>query len=44
MIAPRWVSTPTQSIALADVVRYLVAVRGIPTRWGKASTSAGLRS
>jgi len=26
MIAPRWVSTRTQPIALADVVRYLVAV------------------
>jgi uncharacterized protein YbjT (DUF2867 family) len=26
MIAPRWVSTPTQPIALADVVGYLVAV------------------
>jgi uncharacterized protein YbjT (DUF2867 family) len=28
MIAPRWVSTPTQPIALADVVRYLVGVAG----------------
>jgi uncharacterized protein YbjT (DUF2867 family) len=28
MIAPRWVSTPTQPIALADTVRYLAAVAG----------------
>ncbi len=30
MIAPRWVSTPTQPIALADVVRYLVGVARMP--------------
>ncbi len=28
MVAPRWVSTPTQPIALADVVRYLTGVAG----------------
>jgi uncharacterized protein YbjT (DUF2867 family) len=28
MVAPRWVSTPTQPIALADTVRYLAAVAG----------------
>ena len=28
MVAPRWVSTPTQPIALSDVVRYLAAVAG----------------
>jgi uncharacterized protein YbjT (DUF2867 family) len=28
MVAPRWVSTPTQPIALADVVRYLAGVKG----------------
>ena len=28
MVAPRWVSTPTQPIALADSVRYLAAVAG----------------
>jgi uncharacterized protein YbjT (DUF2867 family) len=28
MIAPRWVSTPTQPIALADTVRYLAGVAG----------------
>jgi uncharacterized protein YbjT (DUF2867 family) len=30
MIAPRWVATPTQPIALADVVRYLVGVARLP--------------
>ncbi len=28
MVAPRWVSTPTQPIAIADVVRYLAGVAG----------------
>jgi uncharacterized protein YbjT (DUF2867 family) len=28
MVAPRWVSTPTQPIALADTVRYLAGVAG----------------
>ena len=28
MITPRWVSTPTQPIALADVARYLAGVAG----------------
>jgi uncharacterized protein YbjT (DUF2867 family) len=28
MVAPRWVSTPTQPIALADTVRYLAAIAG----------------
>ena len=28
MIVPRWVSTPTQPIALDDVIRYLVGVAG----------------
>jgi len=28
MIAPRWASSPTQPIALSDVVRYLVGVAG----------------
>ena len=28
MIAPRWVSTPTQPIALVDVVGYLAGVAG----------------
>ena len=28
MVAPRWISSPTQPIALADVVRYLAGVAG----------------
>jgi uncharacterized protein YbjT (DUF2867 family) len=34
MIAPRWVSTPTQPIALDDIVRYLVGVAGRPEALG----------
>ena len=34
MIAPRWVSTRTQPIALADVVRYLVGVLDAPAAEG----------
>ena len=34
MIAPRWVTTPTQPIALADVVRYLVGVTRLPDALG----------
>ena len=30
MIAPKWVAVPTQPIALADVVRYLVGVARMP--------------
>ena len=28
MVAPRWLSTPTQPIALDDMIRYLVGVGG----------------
>jgi uncharacterized protein YbjT (DUF2867 family) len=28
MVAPRWISSPTQPIALADIVRYLAGVAG----------------
>jgi uncharacterized protein YbjT (DUF2867 family) len=34
MIAPRWISTPTQPIALADVVTYLKGVAGLPEATG----------
>jgi uncharacterized protein YbjT (DUF2867 family) len=34
MIAPKWVSTPTQPIALADTVGYLVDVAGHPEALG----------
>jgi uncharacterized protein YbjT (DUF2867 family) len=40
MVAPRWIATPTQPIALADVVRYLVGVAGNPPALG-ASFDAG---
>jgi uncharacterized protein YbjT (DUF2867 family) len=30
MLAPSWLSTPTQAIAIADVVRYLVQAPRIP--------------
>lgn len=41
MIAPRWVSTPTQPIALADVVRYLVAVARHPGAIGESFDVGG---
>ena len=44
MVAPRWVSTRTQPIALTDVVAYLAGVCGLePARSGSATTSAGRR-
>ena len=41
MIAPRWVSTRTQPIALADVVRYLVGVLEAPESAGKVYEIGG---
>ena len=41
MIAPRWVSTPTQPIALADAVRYLVGVAGLPEALGESFDIGG---
>jgi len=41
MIAPRWVSSPTQPIALADIVRYLVAVRRHPDAIGQSFDVGG---
>ena len=35
MIAPKWVATPTQPIALADVVRYLAGVARLPAALGQ---------
>jgi uncharacterized protein YbjT (DUF2867 family) len=35
MIAPKWVATPTQPIALADVVRYLTGVARLPAALGQ---------
>jgi uncharacterized protein YbjT (DUF2867 family) len=41
MITPRWVATRTQPIALADVVRYLVAVLAEPEALGKVYEIGG---
>jgi uncharacterized protein YbjT (DUF2867 family) len=41
MIAPKWVSTPTQPIALADVVGYLVAVGRHPGALGQTFDVGG---
>jgi uncharacterized protein YbjT (DUF2867 family) len=40
MVTPRWVSTPTQPIALVDVVRYLAGLCGLEQAFG-ASFDAG---
>ena len=40
MVAPKWVSTPTQPVALADVVGYLVGVAGLDEALG-ASLDVG---
>lgn len=41
MICPRWVSTPTQPVALRDVVRYLQGVIGLDTALGQAFDVGG---
>jgi uncharacterized protein YbjT (DUF2867 family) len=41
MICPRWVSTPTQPIALDDVVAYLAAVCGRPEHFGASYDVGG---
>jgi uncharacterized protein YbjT (DUF2867 family) len=41
MICPRWVSTPTQPIALDDVVHYLAAVCGRPELFGASFDVGG---
>jgi uncharacterized protein YbjT (DUF2867 family) len=41
MIAPRWVSMPTQPIALADVVGYLAGVAGHPETIGETFDVGG---
>ena len=41
MVAPRWVSTPTQPIALGDVVRYLAGVAGHPAAVGETFDVGG---
>jgi uncharacterized protein YbjT (DUF2867 family) len=42
MVAPRWVSTPTQPIALADVVGYLAGVAGREDAFGQDFDVGGL--
>lgn len=41
MVAPRWVSTPTQPIALDDVARYLAGVAGEPRALGESFDVGG---
>lgn len=41
MVTPKWVSTRTQPIALADVVRYLVDVLAVPETAGRAFDVGG---
>jgi uncharacterized protein YbjT (DUF2867 family) len=41
MVAPRWISSPTQPIALADVVRYLTGVAGHPDAIGESFDVGG---
>jgi uncharacterized protein YbjT (DUF2867 family) len=41
MVTPRWVSTPTQPIALADVVRYLAGLCGQEKAFGAAFDAGG---
>jgi uncharacterized protein YbjT (DUF2867 family) len=41
MICPRWVGTPTQPVALADVVRYLAGVAGRPEARGQTYDVGG---
>jgi uncharacterized protein YbjT (DUF2867 family) len=41
MVTPRWVSTPTQPIALVDVVRYLAGLCGLEKAFGAAFDAGG---
>ena len=41
MVTPRWVRTRTQPIAVADVIRYLVAVLELPEAAGRAFEIGG---
>jgi uncharacterized protein YbjT (DUF2867 family) len=41
MIAPRWLSTPTQPIALEDVIRYLDGIAGEPQALGESFDVGG---
>jgi uncharacterized protein YbjT (DUF2867 family) len=41
MVAPRWISTPTQPIALEDTIRYLAGVAGAPGALGETFDVGG---
>jgi uncharacterized protein YbjT (DUF2867 family) len=41
MICPRWVATPTQPIAMADVVAYLAGVGGLEAAFGRSLDVGG---
>jgi uncharacterized protein YbjT (DUF2867 family) len=41
MVCPRWVSTPTQPVALADVVAYLAGVCGVEAAYGRSFDVGG---
>ena len=41
MVAPSWVSTPTQPIALGDIARYLAGVAGNETTYGEGYDTGG---
>ena len=41
MICPRWVSTPTQPIAIADIVEYLAAAAGADQMIGQSFDAGG---
>jgi len=41
MVCPRWVSTPTQPIALVDAVSYLAAVCGMESAYGLSLQAGG---
>jgi uncharacterized protein YbjT (DUF2867 family) len=41
MICPRWVSTPTQPIAITDIARYIAAVCGNPEAIGQTYDAGG---
>jgi uncharacterized protein YbjT (DUF2867 family) len=41
MVAPRWLSTPTQPIALQDVIGYLDGVAGCPETFGESFDVGG---
>ncbi|MCW2524289.1 MAG: NAD-dependent epimerase/dehydratase family protein [Frankiales bacterium] len=41
MVAPRWVNTRTQPIALDDVIRYLIGVLGAPAALGQTFEIGG---